>query len=98
VSTTRAQRNCYRCLLQFLLGHAHANSAPPSFGLADLDLPAPEGDYTLNAADQQMRQARPDPDFWYQMGHLADQGHTLVVPEDEGGAPFLCFTYLEEQL
>ena len=94
-------------LRNFLLGHAHANSAPTGFDLDDIDLNSEHITSLLTPDEIETEMAEvssindhPE-DFWYSLGQLADAGYTMTVPDDDGtpGArPLKCFTYLDETL
>jgi len=91
-------------LRHFLLGHAHANSAPPSFGLNDIEFDSQyvASELTPDAIEIEMqdvtgcafRQVNAEK-FWYEIGRLSDEGYTLKGPDD---TDLLCFQYLEETL
>jgi hypothetical protein len=86
-------------LRNFLLGYAHANSAPPQFALKDIELDSPHvtTDVDLDECEEQMMNINDTHEFWYFMGRLADEGYTLKPPEDEAD-DLLCFKYLEQTI
>lgn len=89
-------------LRNFLLGFAHANSAPPHFELKDIEL---HSEYVTSQLDPNEVEAEmfeisgPDEEaFWYELGRLADQGYTLTPPDSDGIEKLKCFEFLENTI
>ena len=88
-------------LRHFLLGFAHANSAPPHFTLRDIDLNSEfiTSQLDPNEIEAEMEEmtgvSKEDEHFWYTLGRKADEGYTLL---DENNEKMLCFQFLEETL
>lgn len=90
-------------LRHFLLGFAHANSAPPDFTLKDVELYSPHitSQINLDECEDQMMQICDGTEWWYHMGRLADEGYTLKAPNQDGECgteDLLCFKFLEETI
>ncbi len=87
----------YTRLRNFILGFAHANSAPPHFALKDIDLESEHitSDLSPDEMEEEMMGINDTDEFWYHMGRIADEGYTLTGPE---GEQLKCFKYLDETL
>lgn len=90
-------------LRHFLMGFAHANSAPPQFGLEDIAFNSPYITSTLtpDEIEDEMMQVRAfglgedENSFWESLGRLADAGYEMKGEDD---TRLKCYIYLDETL